>query len=281
MRPAGQKDDLHSLRGFQQHVRHHLQPDVVGVDERVVEDERYRRVVLQQKVGERQPSEDRELLLCPAAEVAAGLVAPCPSNRREAKLVIERKFGARKELLDVGGGTPCDWGEEGARGHIRRFSERRPQGSERDRRYAEISIETALRVGSQLQQKLSIPIERRLQGSVPLNVHIRGVSDVESRRSASRRFGVSEASAIRWVQRYERVGDRCCAGTGGHRPSKVKPERDWLLAQLVVEPDITLSALSVRLLVERGVRADTSMLSRFFIGEGISFKIKRSAQRAG
>jgi transposase len=61
----------------------------------------------------------------------------------------------------------------------------------------------------------------------------------------------------------------------------VKPERDWLLAQLVVEPDITLSALSVRLLVERGVRADTSMLSRFFIGEGISFKIKRSAQRAG
>jgi len=54
----------------------------------------------------------------------------------------------------------------------------------------------------------------------------------------------------------------------------VKPERDWLLAQLVVEPDITLSALSVRLLVERGVRADTSMLSRFFIGEGISFKKK-------
>lgn len=103
----------------------------------------------------------------------------------------------------------------------------------------------------------------------------------ESRRAASRRFGVSEASAIKWVQRYERVGDRRCAGTGGHRPSKVKPQRDWLLAELAAEPDITLSALSAKLLIERGVRADTSMLSRFFIGEGISFKKKRAAQRAG
>ncbi len=93
----------------------------------------------------------------------------------------------------------------------------------------------------------------------------------ESRRSASRRFGVSEASAIKRVERYERVGDRCCAGTGGHRPSKVKPEGDWLLAQLATEPDVTLSALSIRLQTERGVRADTSMLSRFFIG-GIGFK---------
>lgn len=103
----------------------------------------------------------------------------------------------------------------------------------------------------------------------------------ESRRSASRRFGVSEASAIKWVQRVERLGDRRCAGTGGHRPSKVKPERDWLLATIAEEPDITLAALSARLLAERGVRADTGMLSRFFTGEGISFKKNRAAQRAG
>jgi transposase len=102
----------------------------------------------------------------------------------------------------------------------------------------------------------------------------------QSRRAASRRFGVSEASAIKWVQRYERAGDRRCAGTGGHRPSKVKPERDWLLAVIAAEPDITLAALSARLLAERGVRADTGMLSRFFVGEGISFKKKRAALRA-
>ena len=51
-----------------------------------------------------------------------------------------------------------------------------------------------------------------------------------SRRAATRRFGVSEASAIKWLQRYHRRGDRACAGTGGHRPSKMKPQRDWLLA---------------------------------------------------
>jgi transposase len=103
----------------------------------------------------------------------------------------------------------------------------------------------------------------------------------ESRRGAARRFGVSDASAIKWLERYERAGDRCCAGTGGHRPSKVKPERAWLLAAIAAEPDITLAALSARLLAERGVKADTSMLSRFFIGEGISFKKNRAAVRAG
>lgn len=102
-----------------------------------------------------------------------------------------------------------------------------------------------------------------------------------SRRSAASRFGVSEASAIKWVQRFERAGTRSSAGTGGHRPSKVKPEREWLLSVLDDEPDITLSALSHRLLAERGVKADTSMLSRFFRGEGISFKKKRAAQRTG
>ena len=50
-----------------------------------------------------------------------------------------------------------------------------PVGSE----YTEISVETALRVGKQLNNRLSQTIEFRLQGSVPLNVHIRGVSDVD------------------------------------------------------------------------------------------------------
>lgn len=48
-----------------------------------------------------------------------------------------------------------------------------------DRRYTEISIETANRVGRQLKDRLTAPVEFRLQGSVPLDVHIRGVSDVD------------------------------------------------------------------------------------------------------
>jgi transposase len=102
-----------------------------------------------------------------------------------------------------------------------------------------------------------------------------------SRRAAARRFGVSEASAVKWVQGYERDGRSCPRGTGGHRPSKTKPEREWLLAVIAAEPDITLAALSTKLLADRGVTADTGMLSRFFQGENISFKKKRAAQRAG
>ncbi|MBM2716203.1 hypothetical protein JQK88_34610 [Mesorhizobium caraganae] len=48
--------------------------------------------------------------------------------------------------------------------------------------YTKISIETAERVGKQLDEKLRAAgwsVEFRLQGSVPLNVHIRGVSDVD------------------------------------------------------------------------------------------------------
>ncbi len=104
--------------------------------------------------------------------------------------------------------------------------------------------------------------------------------DGMSRRAAARRFGVSEASAIKWVQRYRRTGARGPVGTGGHRPSKLAPERAWLMAVIEGEPDITLEALSRRLGAERGVRADTSMLSRYFRREGISFKKRRSALRS-
>jgi hypothetical protein len=48
--------------------------------------------------------------------------------------------------------------------------------------YTRISIETAERVGRQLDAALTVTglsVEFRLQGSVPLNVHIRGVSDVD------------------------------------------------------------------------------------------------------
>lgn len=45
--------------------------------------------------------------------------------------------------------------------------------------YTAISIETAERVGKQLHTNLSMPVLFRLQGSVPLDVHIRGVSDVD------------------------------------------------------------------------------------------------------
>ena len=65
-------------------------------------------------------------------------------------------------------------------------------------------------------------------------------SGEETCRSAARRFGVSASSAIKWTQRLHRVGDRHSAGTGGHRPSKVKAERGWLLAVIAEQADTGL-----------------------------------------
>jgi transposase len=54
------------------------------------------------------------------------------------------------------------------------------------------------------------------------------------------------------------------------------PHREFLEAARAEKPDITLEALGRRLLAERGVRADTSMLSRFFRRLGVTFKKRRS-----
>ena len=99
--------------------------------------------------------------------------------------------------------------------------------------------------------------------------------DGMSCRAAARRFGVSVSSAIKWVQRVRRTGERGPVGTGGHRPSVLAPERDWLLKELAADPGITLAALSERLLSERKVRADLSMLSRFLRREGLTYKKRR------
>lgn len=48
-----------------------------------------------------------------------------------------------------------------------------------DAKSTQISKDTAERVGQQLAKGLTMPVEFRLQGSVPLDVHIRGVSDVD------------------------------------------------------------------------------------------------------
>jgi transposase len=57
------------------------------------------------------------------------------------------------------------------------------------------------------------------------------------------------------------------------------PHREFLEAARAETPDVTLQALCDRLLSERGVKADTSMMSRFFRRIGVTFK-KRPSWRA-
>ena len=55
------------------------------------------------------------------------------------------------------------------------------------------------------------------------------------------------------------------------RPSAM-PHRDFLPAARAEKTDVTLQALCDRLSAERGVKADTSMMSRFFRKIGVTFK---------
>ena len=99
-----------------------------------------------------------------------------------------------------------------------------------------------------------------------------------SRRAAAARFGVSESSAIKWVQRFERSGWRAASKMGGYLRPRLDPHREFLEALRAEKSDITLQALCDRL-AERGVRADTAMMSRFFRRIGVTLK-KRRLSRA-
>ena len=98
-----------------------------------------------------------------------------------------------------------------------------------------------------------------------------------SRRAAARRYEISEFVAIKWLERVERDGPREPVGHGGHRASKLMPHRDFLRGCANREDRHHASALCDRLLCERGVKSDTSMMSRFFRRLGVTFKKRRSS----
>ncbi len=103
--------------------------------------------------------------------------------------------------------------------------------------------------------------------------------DGMSCRGAARRYEVSESIAVKWLERYHGDGAREPIGHGGHRPSALMPHRDFLETARAGQPDITLQALCDRLLAERAVKADTSMMSRFFRRIGITLKKKTLVAR--
>ena len=92
-------------------------------------------------------------------------------------------------------------------------------------------------------------------------------------REAARRYRISDATAVRWLQAF-RQGRRAALAQGGDRRSRLSGCRSWLLALIAAEPDLTLLAVAGRLLGDHGIKADAGMLSRFFTGNGISFKKK-------
>jgi transposase len=85
-------------------------------------------------------------------------------------------------------------------------------------------------------------------------------------------FEVSVSSAIRWVARWRQAGSVAAKPMGGSR-SPLDAHKDWLLALIAAEPDLTLEETRTRLR-GRSIRVSTSMVWRFFDRHDISFKKK-------
>jgi transposase len=109
---------------------------------------------------------------------------------------------------------------------------------------------------------------------------VAAVAAGESCRKVATVFQVSVASVVKWSQRSRATGSAAARPMGGHRPYALAGERDWLLARLADQPDVTLRGL-VAELAARGVKVSYYAVWHFFEHEGISFKKEPARQRAG
>jgi transposase len=55
-------------------------------------------------------------------------------------------------------------------------------------------------------------------------------------RDAAQRFSIGVSSVVRWAQRFRRTGSVAAKPMGGERNSRLKDERDWLLARVPRRP---------------------------------------------
>jgi len=94
-----------------------------------------------------------------------------------------------------------------------------------------------------------------------------------SRRGASAVFKISVGSAIRWTRRFQQTGSWQAKPTGGDRRSHaIEAHKDWLLALVAKEPDLTLMEIRGRLVADKNFATSVSALWRFFDRHAISFK---------
>ena len=93
-----------------------------------------------------------------------------------------------------------------------------------------------------------------------------------SRRQAAKRFGVGAASAIRWHDRFRQEGRIAPKPMGGDRNSRRLEAQAALILRTYEEHPLSFLRELCDRLRDRGVRASTSSLSRFFARHGITRK---------
>jgi len=112
------------------------------------------------------------------------------------------------------------------------------------------------------------------------DLRIRIVDAIEggmSRRTAAKHFCVSPSAAIKLMRRYYATGSVEPDKMGGHRQPVLQYERDWVLARIAEEPDITIRALADEL-AERGIHVSHVSVWNLLKRENQSHKKNRIRQ---
>jgi transposase len=109
---------------------------------------------------------------------------------------------------------------------------------------------------------------------------IRAIEAGASRREAAKRFGVGPSSAVKWHRRWRETGALAPSKLGNPGGRKLAPHRELILALIDAQPDLRLHQLRQHL-AEHGIVIGFGSIWRFLDDEGISFKNKADACRAG
>ena len=121
--------------------------------------------------------------------------------------------------------------------------------------------------------------------SLSEDLRIRIVEAVDggmSRRAAAERFGVSAATAVRFVKEWRESGSVEAKRQGGdQRSHRIEAYRDLILRAIEAKSDLTLVEIAELLKTEQGASFAPSSIWRFLDRHAITFKKKRARRRAG
>ncbi|MGY4496428.1 transposase [Bradyrhizobium sp. GM24.11] len=111
---------------------------------------------------------------------------------------------------------------------------------------------------------------------------VRAVEGGMSRRAAAERFGISVASAVRFVREWRESGTTKAKRQGGdQRSQRIEEYHDAIMGAIGAKPDMTLVEIAEMLKSEFGASFAPSSIWRFLDRHGITFKKKRARSRAG
>jgi transposase len=111
---------------------------------------------------------------------------------------------------------------------------------------------------------------------------VRAVEGGMSRHAAAERFGISVASAVRFVKEWRENGATKAKRLGDdQRSQRIEEHHEAIMSAIEAKPDMTLVEIAEMLASKRAASFAPSSIWRFLDRHGVTFKKKRARSRAG